>query len=360
MKKSFLINLIALFPFITSCVGMVTYGVDSYSFDLEFKDGFNICQLNDIHISTSSNLDLEFAYLTKVIESQALLNKTPDDRPDLLVLNGDNFMDANKEIVDRFFDYFEGLKIPYCFLYGNHDLQGSYKPNYISNKLLERRYPEKGYAIYSEPENDDVYGRSNYFVNLKKDGKNQFQIYLFDSNSYVIGDYDIIHDDQVNWYERMLKDSNEGQEIPKSLAFMHIPFTEFQDAIKEFQDSHESGVIYDEKNYCDVNEYGGYPKAKSKIFDKFQELGSTIGVGVAHNHINNTDLWYKGGYDHPIRLIYGSKSTQSIYHDRNTIGAVFYEIKETPVNQDGDIYYFDLTRINVPYEGESRLLWPLK
>ena len=62
-------------------------------------------------------------------------------------------------------------------------------------------------------------------------------------------------------------------------------------------------------------------------------------------------------------MVYGLKSTDGIYHDEDAMGAVFYELKDTPytrTSKDGSKSYqeyFDLKMINVTYDGEGSYIW---
>ncbi|MBR6102336.1 MAG: hypothetical protein IKP95_07900 [Ruminococcus sp.] len=89
-------------------------------------------------------------------------------RIDLIELTGDMFMLANKYHLDSFIDYMEQKAEEYGFVYaptwGNYDRQGLYDPKTLADKF--RNAP---HCIYYEPD-DDLYGRSNYIINLTEDG----------------------------------------------------------------------------------------------------------------------------------------------------------------------------------------------
>lgn len=137
------------------------------------------------------------------------------------------------------------------------------------------------------------------------DGSLMQALFLIDSNDYVesggINEYDYIHDDQVEWYKRMVKrlSQQEGYTVP-SMIFTHIPLREY----KEANDLYESGS--DEVTYY----YGILGETmidkiccseyESRLFDTAVELGSTKAVFCGHDHYNNQSLEYKG-----IRLTYG-------------------------------------------------------
>lgn len=342
------------------------YNISSYTSTLTFEDGFLICHLGDIHLSTSSNLDREFEYIEKAVYSYATVNNINVQlaKPSLLVLNGDIFMNANKEIVTRAFEFFESLEIPYAFNYGNHDLQGSYSSGYINNLLTSGDYQ---YSLYKNPSNDNVYGNSNYVINLMSSGSLAFQIIILDTNSHYLGDYDTIHDDQLSWYTRVILESNGYSSMPstisddtfkKSIVFGHIPIPEFEDAINYYHDLAGDSISYLD-NYCNDQE-GVYSSSdNSGFYDLMASLKSTVAIASNHDHINSTDIFYQKSEDYnPIRFIYGEKTTSNLYYDEDTIGATFYSIHENPTISDyGNTMYFELTKIHVPYEGDCTILW---
>ena len=215
-----------------SCAERYKYEVDKYLVgSFETKENFTICQLNDIHISMATDLDRQFDYISRLIDSRNLLEEESFDKPDILVLNGDTFMEANEAVVTKWFDMLDSLKIPYCFNYGNHDKQGTYSNDFIDNTLIEHKYNGiNHFALYPETQNDEVYGSSNYYVNITDSGNTIFQIYILDSNTYNGFEYDVIHEDQIEWYEECVRYSNGlskndpiKENMIKSLMFFHIP-----------------------------------------------------------------------------------------------------------------------------------------
>ena len=121
--------------------------------------------------------------------------------------------------------------------------------------------------------------------------------------------YDCIHDEQVKWYEdvvKFTKENNGGTNV-HSVAFFHIPFPEFETAWELSKaGSSEVEVIIPQ---TDKSEYEGVaaPKINTKLFDKMVELGSTNAVFCAHDHKNNYAIKYKG-----ITLSYGVNSTDMV------------------------------------------------
>lgn len=347
-KKLPLMLLVAL---LSGCQAHYThYDNEEYISTIETSNlsDFNICVFNDVHLSILSDIDYETSYYDKVLKAKT------GSYPDLLIINGDLFMDGNKEVVNRFFNYLDTTGVKYCFNYGNHDLQGQYSNQYINNNLKKRSS-----SLLKNPKNDDVYGDSNYVVNIKVGGTVKWQLYVIDSNTYDGVNYDVVHDDQIAWYVRQIQGANglsssdtlidNSVDIIPSLVFMHIPFEEFYEAWEEHnfkKSGNENNSIW----Y--MGEYVSCGGKDNNFYETMHQMKSTKGVIVAHDHINLTDWSYDkigtGDSSFPIRLIYGMKTGQGIYHDKRIMGANFYTLKEDKT--------FSVTRMVVPYEGESYVL----
>lgn len=93
---------------------------------------------------------------------------------------------------------------------------------------------------------------------------------------------------------------------------------------------------------------------EKNILDTIQEYRSTVSIGVGHDHVNNSDLRYLGDGDWPIHFIYGLKSSQGIYHDKDLMGASFYTLHSGKrVNSFYNDVYFDLKFVSLQYKQES-------
>jgi len=366
MKIKSILFLLSSFPLLlTSCGNLKRYPSDKYETELKWKENFIVCHLGDLHISTLTNLPKTFEYLDKLIYSyDALSLKIPD----VIVLNGDTFMDADKYVVDTVLDHINSWNIPFAFTYGNHDKQGLYSSNYINQKLLSLKN-----SVLKNPENDDVYGDSNYYINLRDyndASKLKYQLYFLDSNTYVNMKYDSVHDNQIEWYKRTVIENNQGKnanEYAPSLMFMHIPTEQFVTAIDDFDEKYNKDnpnpVTKVKDDYSDCLKKVSSCETPTNLFNTIQELKSTVGICVNHDHINNTDLKYKGNGDWPVRLIYGSKSSTEIYYEERTLGACFYTLFSSPKVSKRDStnsLYFSLRRVHLSYNQlieERTILW---
>ena len=313
------------------------YDTKEYFVNLDYKDDFRILQLSDIHLGEKDNADEHFKILTKTFN---------DADADFVILNGDFLTYANKRVAKQLFDFIDSFNIPWACAFGNHDEQCLFSIDWLTDYL--NNYGSN--CVFLDLKDDDVFGSSNYVINLMDNNSIHDQIILMDSNRYYFGNYigyDYIKPSQIEWYERVVNDSKSinGSTV-NSLLFMHIPVPEFNDAwyeaggedaqnaIKQqggFRDENSKTGLEKHINYSEytsqfgkngtVFEYGfsnpdsSAPKYNSGLFDKIVDLGSTKAIIVSHDHTYNSRILYKGVY-----LCYGINSTDRVIKDDNMIG----------------------------------------
>ncbi|MDD4104017.1 MAG: metallophosphoesterase [Bacilli bacterium] len=351
MKKLRSTILLILTPFLIGCSNNTTAHLDLHAgtyirnLFVDDIDDFKICVFNDLHISVLTNLSEEIAYYEKCLDSFG-----GRDQVKLIVLNGDVFQGAQKSQVNRFFNWINSLDIPFAYVYGNHDLQGAYHSNYIDQKLKSLNN-----SLLINPLNDNVFGNSNYVVNINEGDENsstlKWQLYFFDSNTFSGVSYDIVHEDQIAWYEK--QQANLINPVP-SLTFLHIPTEEFREAYDIIGNNVNSG--YDLSGtgsswYMGESISHGYQA--NDLYETMQDFGNNKAIIVAHDHVNVTDWHYDkdgGSDDNVIHLIFGMKTGRGIYHDKRIMGASFYTL-----NDSDD---FDINWINVPYNADPYEITP--
>ena len=251
MKKNTRFIPVLLVPLLlTSCGQVKKYRehLDDYVFTMKYHQNFNVLQLTDIHWNINSSTYESERYMDKVLaeaNKHIVDTQGADAKIDLVELTGDMFMLANSYHVDSFIKYFEKKSEEYGFKYasiwGNHDRHGMYNPNWIGDRFAKAKN-----SLYFEP-NDDIYGRSNFMINLTADGNKgsevKWQIANLDSGASFsetalspFRDYDYIRVDQVNWWkeEHILANATTTIDVP-GLAYYHIPQEENQKLYDEVE-----------------------------------------------------------------------------------------------------------------------------
>lgn len=308
MNKKLFLSIPALVPLLVGCVGTKHYETIRYFDEVKWSnpgEDFRILQLCDIHLSQSDIYERHFAIIDETIERS---------HANMIVINGDSFTYADKKVVNLLFKFIDGHKIPWTFTYGNHDDQGYFADTYIQRLLASDEF---SYCKFINLEDDDVTGRSNFCVNIKKEGKVAFQVYCLESHSYNFDtmEYDFIKKDQIDWYKRMVNYSTEkfggGSVIPSAMYF-HIPTPEFFTAWNEAKSGNGGEVILGS-----TDEFGGgpLPSSDTHIVDVIKELGSTKAISCAHDHINDSVIKCDDLY-----FCFGVHSTDRIYYDDAKLG----------------------------------------
>ena len=278
---------------LTSCGQVMDYKehLDDYVSYMEYHDNFNILQLTDIHWSYESSTLRSKKYLEKTIaEADRHIKELQgnDAKIDLVELTGDQFMLANTYHIDTFLKFFEQQAEKYGFYYaviwGNHDRQGLYNANWLA-----KRFKESKHCIYKEL-NDNLYGRSNFVINLTLDGTKDsgaiWQIFNLDSGASFsetslspFRDYDYIRKDQTDWYVK--EHEKVGETVP-TLAYYHIPQDENETAWKAVKENPEAykNKFFKLEGFAD----NGNEKYASDFIDVAREHGlKGAFMGHAHN-----------------------------------------------------------------------------
>lgn len=259
-------------------------------------------------------------YLKKVIDEA----KKHAGKIDLIEITGDTFMLANKRAVESFIDFMEEMGIPYAMTWGNHDREGTYNPNWISDKFMKAPY-----SLYTEIDNDDVHERSNYIINLTdKSGHTVWQITHLDSGaSYRDGaadisfTYDFIRDDQLEWMKA--EHDAVGKDVPV-LCYYHIPQLDFDEAYLSIS---SGSTDYDYRFFKNEGfAKSSYAKLMEEDFAKCNVKASFIG----HDHANDFTFTTPNG----MMFGYGVKSGRELYYsysDKNMLDEGFDHDEEFEV-----------------------------
>lgn len=300
--------------------GCFNFVIDEEDFTRDFK----ILQLTDVHIGAGA-----FSIKKDGYAVQAVIDLVTRNQPDLVVVTGDiaypvPFQSAtlnNMKEAKVFATLMEKLGVYWTFTFGNHDTEAysSYDRAQIADFYESNEWSK---CIFTKGPSD-VDGYGNFVINIKSKNTTtnvetiKHSLFMFDSHSYTDGDifgaawkYDYIHDNQVAWYENMVKtlglEKKDGEILgTPSTAYFHIPLLEYRDAYNKYLEGNPEVERIDGS----VSESGKFVYSsdhRSTLFAKMMELGSTTGTFCGHDHKNNISLKYTpAGADHSITLTYG-------------------------------------------------------
>lgn len=295
-------------------------GYWTFTTDRDFK----VVHLTDIHIGAGWMCLQKDAMALNAVAAMVTAEK-----PDLVVITGDIAYPVpfqagtlnNLSSAKLFAALMEKLGVYWTITFGNHDTEAY---SYYSREAISEFYSgeELKYCLF-QPGPEDVDGYGNHVINVKNsDGVITQSLYMFDSHSYVDGDflgimwkYDNIHENQIEWYKNTVTSLNEqNQKVLdklgkdeksdiKSAAFFHIPLDEqreawYEYAQNDFRDTENVKYHYGVAGEKNKIVYSGI--GEDELFETMLELGSTKATFCGHDHYNNFSIDYKG-----IRLTYG-------------------------------------------------------
>ena len=296
--------------------------INDYTIDVPYKENFQVLQLTDTHWLGGTDWSAHKNFITRVITSTEI----PNSKPDFIVITGDCVNDSSLNDWKNYCDFFDSFKIPWTLTFGNHDARAETSMDEITSFLNERSASPNSYLKFKNNINDSIHGDANFAINLVENNTVKEQLIIFDSNRYRdstsdkgYSDYDYIYPDQIEWYKQLVNkttEANSGVTVP-SLAFFHIPLQEYLFAYEAVQRG--------EANFLDEGrdtEGICCPRENTGLFDVMLELQSTKGVFCGHDHVNHSCIDYKG-----IKLAYGLKSSDFIYHDKGWLGGRLISLK---------------------------------
>ncbi len=304
-RISFIVSVVMAAVLILSAAGCAVpersaEHLEDYVFTVRYHDNFNILQLTDIHWNVNTSAKASMNYLDKLLKEvndHIVATQGTSAKIDLVELTGDMFMLANSYHLTTFIDYFERKAEEYGFVYapiwGNHDRHSLYNPN-----ELAERFKKAEHCLYLEP-NDDLYGRSNFVINLTEDGTKNSQVAWMIANldsgaSFsetefdVFREYDYIRPEQTDWY--VAEHALAGENVP-AIAYYHIPQDENEKAWKAV--SEEGAAI--KNKFFRLEEFAdnGNEKFASDFIDRAKDHGLK-GAFMGHAHNVDWTFEYEG------------------------------------------------------------------
>lgn len=339
---------------LASC-GPKTYALEDYVQDLALfkdKDEIKVMQLTDLHANFATDFPKQKAFWGSLIQAA---------KPSLIMLTGDNVLNASKHTVTSLLDTFNELceenDCYFGLIWGNHDKEGTYDPAYWLGESKKRSR-----SVYRELPGDNIYGRSNYVLNLTDGANTYWQVYALDSNSLISKNplkftYDILHEDQVKWFaeesDLAAKKDGEGHIISyvPSLVYFHIPLWELEYAYRLAglnpdvseapgtlfgYSGEEREAPFDSTDLGKTQSWVGY---KNSGFFEVAEQKGTRGIFWGHDHKSNFVAKYASAKNYrdasnAIVMGYGLKSSCDLSYLADMTGATVSTIKK-----DGSVSY---------------------
>ncbi|GKX27644.1 hypothetical protein SH1V18_01240 [Vallitalea longa] len=264
---------------------------------------YKILQLTDLHLGfglicrKKDRLGMEAVTV--------LIKKT---NPDLIILTGDSIFPFifrsgtrnNIKQAKKLVAFMDGFKIPYAFLFGNHDIEMGSKGNkdQIADIIMNGEY-----SIFAKGKKE-LTGVGNYIIKLVNDENALIMaLVILDSNMYGDGwffsGFDCIHEDQTNWCtQELLKLKKQNSDL-QALAFFHMPLPEFKEAYEKMKLGDKS-IQYNFGSIGESNDYFGITKYECDFFQQALDNNTIKGIFCGHDHLNTLSLTYKG-----IMMTYG-------------------------------------------------------
>lgn len=326
------------------------YDVSEYRTTMQYHDNFKILQLTDLHLGIESDLKAQLGIIEKSIK---------ESDPDLIILTGDNFMYATKSIVRQLISTLNELcgeltsnhpdrLTKFAITYGNHDNQGDY-PRYYTNSVVKEftcpdgKEVETGkYAAFVDYEDDNLFGLTNYYIDLVDDREKsldtvdvKYRIHIIDSNTYYsLGmkyGYDVIHTEQLLHAKSIYESATADKEYI-GMAFLHIPFQEYDQVRIQYQQSEHPEKI----GQGEFGENTFFPYENNGSFTLLREA-NIVSFFAGHDHVNYGDFIYNESSDKledKAILSYGVKATNQLYHEKDKIGYKEITLKDNLTTEE--------------------------
>lgn len=264
------------------------------------------------------------------------------ESPDLILLTGDNFMYASREVVRLLMETVnEECRLlseqnpnrlsKFAVTYGNHDNQGDYDYYFINEVVLslaakdgEERKTGK-YAAFLDYEDDGITGLANYYIDLVDDRSLSresvdviYRLHILDSNTYHFSglryQYDVIHEDQLAQVEKIRAEATVDKDYI-GLCFFHIPLCEYTEAKAQYEAASDPTEV-------------GQGEWRERILHPYENNGAFLRLRAAgiqgfiagHNHRNYGDLLYTEDSGRKSLFSFGVKGSNQLYHDADMIG----------------------------------------
>lgn len=360
---------------------------DAYILTVDKKSDFKILNLTDLQLSegmSQKRINRTYELVRQLVKetNPSIVTFTGDNT----WLK--NSKKAVKRFVKEIDNICIEFDVPWAPILGNHDAESDVDGNWIFDEYLQAQNIIFNYKENANRSKDlakgpmNISGVGNYVINVKSanDSKIFYSMIMMDTHSLgsystidsvnigsekinltglneseklklnewitkdgyifapsedennngytVVGTgYDYIKENQIHWYEYMVKGLAESTGAPvESSLFIHIPLPEYNMAAKIYEPINDGFTKDENGNFGMLREPICSPYYNSGMFEKIIELNSTKNVICGHEHKNNFSVLYRG-----IRLTYATKTGDGHdwVEDGSVCGGTVLEFDET-------------------------------
>ncbi len=268
-----------------------------------------VMQMTDTHFgnedypSHNGKVDLTLQFMNYLVEVGT---------PDFIVATGDQMMNTGIKGAQEFIDIMEEFKVPWTWVFGNHDMESPAQKTMVAEYLYEQSL-ECEYFIYTEDYIDtEAYRYGNFIMEVynKQSGTLRGGIVCLDTgvNDRINGGYEALTQGQVDWYVEAIEELDEkyeGEGVVPTILFQHMHTPVFYDGYlnaveykknPDTQDEYKGEFVIDQflssLNIVAIKEQGN--KDDLGMFEEIVRLGSTKAIFVGHTHYHRLQYTYEG------------------------------------------------------------------
>ena len=297
-------------------------GIKAVGSDLEIKeeteDSVTVVKKSggDVKILLFTDMHLDGKNGTSQITVSNFVESIQKEKPDLVLLGGDNVTSAfNRGRARQLGEIFEKLGVYWGGVLGNHEGDNAFS---ISRGDMVDIFASFDHCLMRKGLSSAT-GDCNYALNIEgPDGKLVQTFFFFDTFDMMSdgrkAEYgfqksdkvtDGVRKDQVSWYETKLGEVKAKYGACKSIVLLHIPLPQYKTALDEGLKP-ITGVQLENPCVSGVD---------TGLFDAIKKGGSTTAVFCGHDHMNNYRLLYQD-----ILLCYIESSGYGSYHTGTKLG----------------------------------------
>lgn len=270
---------------------------EDLSLTMNRGEPFKIVQFADLHFGKEGE-SYHNADEARTIEFMTCLVES--ERPDLIVLSGDNIMNTGVEGIKELIRIMDAYQTPYTFIFGNHDAESSLKgyckrdvSDYLENSDSPYLLYRSGYV---EDTAENRYGNFSISLTDAETGDLLGALVMIDTGTYdyAAGRYQSITEGQIAWYKSEIsrlngiysKQKNNEHEIVPTLTYGHMQLKELFIAYQKAENGDGAAFVYDQKlnGWMSNTVLGEAGTEPSPFYTAMKEMRSAKAYLCGHMH----------------------------------------------------------------------------